>query len=55
MCFLQAFVTSVGIITLTYSGLMANQRDDNHHNYNNKVEDTFHTRVEFHQFREKIQ
>ena len=34
---------------------MANWHDSNHHNYNNEVEDTVHTRVEFYQFHEKSQ
>ena len=48
-------MTSVDIRVLTYLGMMVNQHDITYHNYNNDVEDTVHTRVEFHQFREKSQ
>ena len=34
---------------------MANQRNNNHHNYNNEVEGAVHTRAAFHQFREETQ
>ena len=47
--------TLVGIRALTYPSLMANARDDNHHNCNNEVEDAVLTKAKFHQFREKCQ
>ena len=34
---------------------MANRHDGKHHNYNNEVEDTVHTKTEFHQFRKERQ
>ena len=40
---------------MTNPNLMANRRDGNHHNYNNKVEDVVHTRAEFHQFHKERQ
>ena len=55
VCFLQSSATSVGIIALTYTSMMANQRNNNHHNYNNEVEGAVHTRAAFHQFREETQ
>ena len=55
MYFLQVSATLVGIRALTYTGMMANQRNNNHHNYNNEVEGAVHTRAAFHQFREETQ
>ena len=53
MYFFQSSVILVSIRALTYIGLMANQHNGNHHNYNNEVEDAVHTKVAFHQFCEE--
>ena len=64
MCFLQVSVTSVGIRTLIYLGLMANWRDSDHHNNDggDDVNNSVLTRAKFlnfcdenHQFCEKSQ
>ena len=52
VCFLQASMTSVGIITLTHPGVMANWRDGDHHNNDggDDVNNPVLTRAEFHNF-----
>ena len=51
MCFLQAFVTSIGIRALTYPSLMANRQDGNHHNNDdNEVDNPVLTRAKFYEF-----
>ena len=55
VCFLQTFATSIGIRVLSYPGLMANWRGDDHHNNDdgNDVDNTVLTRVEFLEFRKE--
>ena len=57
MCFLQASATSVGIKALTYPGLMANWRDNDHHNNDSRedVNNPVLTRAEFLDFRDENQ
>ena len=62
MCaYLQASATSVGIRALTYPGLMANQRDGDHHNndggdvVNNPVLEFLDFRDETQQFHDSTQ
>ena len=53
--FLQASSTSVGINALTYLGLMANRRDNDHHNNDggDDVNNLVFTRAEFLNFRDE--
>ena len=55
VCFLQVSVTSVGIRTLIYLGLMANWRDSDHHNNDggDDVNNSVLTRAEFVKFRKE--
>ena len=55
MCFLQVSVTSVGIRTLIYLGLMANWRDSDHHNNDggDDVNNSVLTRAKFLEFRKE--
>ena len=58
MCaFLQASSTLLGIRALTYPGLMANWRDDDHHNNDgdDNVNNPVLTKVEFLDFRDENQ
>ena len=56
MCFLQAFVTLVGIRPLTYLSLMANRQDNNHHNNDDdEVDNLVLTRAEFYEFHDETQ
>ena len=52
MCFLQAFVTSIGIRALTYPSLMANWRNGDHDNNDGSddINNPVLTRAEFLKF-----
>ena len=56
MCFLQASTISIGIKALTYSGLIANRRDNDHHNNDggNDVNNPVLTRAEFLEIRKEV-
>jgi len=56
VCFLEAFVTSVGIRALTYLSLMANRQDNNQHNNDDdEVDNLVLSRAKFYEFRDETQ